>query len=60
MPEIYDRYAVPNGSIDSEKRRFVEQQRHRLKRAVTDNEKSLQQTFAIQRITNTLLPWRER
>ncbi|MDE0029964.1 MAG: hypothetical protein OXU42_11260 [Deltaproteobacteria bacterium] len=60
MWEIYDRYTVANGSIEADKRRFVEQQRHRLKRAVTDNEKSLRQTFASQRVTSSLLPWRAR
>ena len=60
MWEIYDRYAVTNGSIGAAKRRFVEQQGHRLTRAVKDNEKSLHQTFTTQRVTTSLLPWRAR
>lgn len=60
MGEFYDRYAIANGSIGAAKQRFVEQQRHRLKRAVTDNERSLQQTFTTHRVANSLLPWRAR
>ena len=60
MSQDYNRYAVGNGSIEALKRRFVEQQRHRLKRAITDNEKLLQQTFTTQRATKSLLPWRAR
>ena len=60
MSQDYIQYAVGNGSFEAVKRRFVEQQRHELKRAISDNEKSLQQTFTTQRATKSLLPWRAR
>ena len=60
MSQDYERYSDGSGSIEAVKRRFVEQQRHRLKRAMTDNEKALMQHFTTLRTTNNLLPWRAR
>ena len=60
MCQDYDQYAVGNGSLEDLKRRFVKQQRYAFKRAISDNEKSLQQTFTTQRVTKSLLPWRAR
>lgn len=60
ISEDYNRYAVGSGFFEATKRRFVEQQRHELKRAISENEKSLEQTFTTQRATRTLLPWRAR
>ena len=58
MSEDYARYAGNGRPIEAQKQRFVEQQRHRLKRAITENEKSLKKHFTGQRITEALLPWR--
>lgn len=59
MSENYNRYAGGNEPIEAQKRRFVEQQKHRFKRVISDNEKFLKQNFTTQRTTNYLLPWRE-
>ena len=58
MSEDYARYAGNGRPIEAQKQRFVEQQRHHLKRAITENEKSLKKHFTGQRITEALLPWR--
>ena len=60
MSEDYGQYAVRNGPIEAAKQRFIGQQQYRLKSAMTDNEKSLSQSFSTQKITRALLPWRER
>ena len=60
ISEDYGRYAVRNGSIEALKLRFIAQHRYRLDRAIKDNEKSLVDRFATQRIANSLLPWNVR
>ena len=57
MSEDCARYASADARIEAAKQRFVEQQRHRLKRAMTDNEKPLPQNFSNQKTTSSLLPW---
>ena len=58
MPEDYDRYADDGQPFKSRKQRFVEQQRHHLKRAISDNEKQLNGNFTGKRTSDSLLPWR--
>ena len=60
MSEDYAGHASADAPIEVAKQRFVAQQRYRLKRAISDNEKPLPQNFSNQKTTSSLLPWRAR
>lgn len=58
MRSIYESHATKDEILEAVKQKFVEQEEHNLKSAMSENERSWSDHFARRRYPNSLKPWR--
>ena len=58
MRSIYKSHAPRDEILEAVKQKFVEQEEHNLKSAMSENERSWSDHFARRRYPNSLMPWR--
>ncbi len=55
---ICESHATQNELLETVKKKFIEQEEHNLKSAISENERSWSDHFARRRYPNSLVPWR--